>query len=474
MAVDWSEEMKGAKLGDQRQVKSVIRICAAVAAQPDLSLSAACGPAVRQAAHRIFKHEDTTVEALLAGHFEATAKRAEELPLVLIAQDTTAFVYGQSQIVGLAPINQKTKSQALYGHSALALTPGGTPLGVWHLSLWGAVDEAKSSAEGRNRAREDKASWKWFEGLEAIAARLPAGCEGLLIQDRESDIFDFLAEKRPERLHLLLRAAQDRRVEYEAAADTSEPGVSAHETRTERGLLFAVAAGAPLLGHCRVSVAGKPASGGKPAQPAREAELAVRVTEVRVQRPRKHTETALPEVPVWLVDATEVDPPEGVEPLRWVLVTTLSIPDLEAACRVLGYYSRRWLIERLHYTLKSGLGAEKLQIDDATSLSHALALYYVVAWRLLFLTHTARENPEAPALTVLDSVEVEVLEAFTGKPVRTAAEAVLAIARLGGYEHYKNAPPPGVKTLWHGQIRLDGMRIGWQLARASQNRGKDL
>jgi hypothetical protein len=180
MATEWvEEEMKGVKLGDQRQVKSVIRICAAVAARPDLSLSAACGPAVRQAAHRIFKHEDTAVEGLLAGHFEATAQRAEELPLVLIAQDTTAFVYGQSQIVGLAPINQQTKSQALYGHSALALTPGGTPLGVWHLSLWGAVDEAKSSAEGRQRAREDKASWKWFEGLEAIAARLPEGCEGV-------------------------------------------------------------------------------------------------------------------------------------------------------------------------------------------------------------------------------------------------------------------------------------------------------
>jgi hypothetical protein len=471
MATEWAAaEMKGAKLGDQRQVKSVIRICAAVAAQPDLSLSAACGPAVRQAAHRIFKHEDTTVEALLAGHFEETAQRAADLPLVLIAQDTTAFVYGQSQIVGLAPINQKTTSQALYGHSALALTPGGTPLGVWHLSLWGAVDEAKSSAEGRKRAREDKASWKWFEGLEAVAARLPTGCEGLLIQDRESDIFDFLAEKRPPRLHLLLRAAQNRRVEYERA----EAGVSAGETRTERGLLFDVAAGAPLLGHCRVTVAAKPASGGKPAQPTRQAELAVRATEVQVQRPHKHTETALAGVSVWLLEASEVNPPEGVEPLRWVLLTTLPLPDLEAACRVLGYYSRRWLIERLHYTLKSGLGAEKLQIDDAVSLAHALALYYVIAWRLLFLTHTAREHPDAPATTVLATDEVAVLEAFIGKPIRTAAEAVLAVACLGGYEHYQNAPPPGVKTLWRGQVRLDGMRLGWQLAHASPNREVDL
>jgi hypothetical protein len=259
-------------------------------------------------------------------------------------------------------------------------------------------------------------------------------------------------------------------VEYE----TAEPSVTARETRTERGLLFEVAAGAPLLGHCRVAVAAKPASGGKPAQPARQAAVAVRATEVRVQRPHKHTETALTGVSVWLLEASEVDPPEGVEPLRWVLLTTLPLPDLEAACRVLGYYSRRWLIERLHYTLKSGLGAEKLQIDDAVSLAHALALYYVIAWRLLFLTHTAREHPDAPAATVLDADEVEVLEAFVGKPVRTAAEAMLAIARLGGYEHYQNAPPPGVKTLWQGQVRLDGMRLGWQLAHAAKPRAVDL
>jgi len=478
MSEDWAtKEMKGAQLGDQRQVKSVIRICAAVAAQPALSFSAACGPAVRQAAHRIFAHADTTVEGLLAGHFTATAARAATLPLVLIAQDTTAFVYGQAQIVGLAPVSQSTKKHALFGHSALALTPDGTPLGLWHLSLWGAPEVAPSRAAGRQRAREEKASWKWFAGLEAIAARLPTGCEGVLIQDREGDIFDFLAHERPPRLHLLLRAAQDRRVEYEAAATTATaatPGVSAAETRTERGLLFAVAAGAPVLGTCRVAVAGKPAAGGKPAQPAREAELALRVTEVRVQRPHKHTEATPAEVAVWLLDATEVHPPEGVEPLHWVLLTTLPLPDLEAACRVLGYYARRWLIERLHYTLKSGLGAEKLQIDDATSLAHALAVYYVAAWRLLHLTHTAREHPDTPATTVLAADELEVLAAFVGQPVRTVGDAVLAVARLGGYEYYQNAPPPGVKTLWQGQIRLDGLRIGWQLAKASSNQRHDL
>lgn len=475
MHEDWAtEEMRGAKLRDQRRVKSVIRICTRLAAHPDRSFSAACGPAVRQAAHRILEHPATSAETLLAGHFAATAARAEGLPLILIAQDTTAFVYGQQQIVGLAPVNQRRQSQALRGHSALAMTPGGTPLGLWHLALWGAEPEPQSPQTGRERPREEKESWKWFAALEAVAQRLPAESEGLLIQDREGDIFDFLAAERPTRLHLLVRAAQDRRLEYEplpeapAELATGAETTPVAATRTEQGTLFAVAGGAPLLGHCHVTVARRSAGAGQPAVPTREAALAVRVTEVRLQRPRKHSTSPHSEVRVWLVCATETTPPPGVEPLQWVLLSTLPVENLETACRVLGYYARRWVIERLHYTLKSGLGAEKLQMDDAVSLAHALALYYVVAWRLLFLTYTARENPDAPAATVLEADELAVLEAATGQPVRTVGAAVTAIARLGGYEPYRNGPPPGVKTLWQGQIRLDGMRLGWQLARQPQ------
>ena len=154
------------------------------------------------------------------------------------------------------------------------------------------------------------------------------------------------------------------------------------------------------------------------------------MTEAPRPRPRRHSTAAQAELPVWIICATEVNPPPGVEPLQWVLLYTLPVADLEAACRVRRYYSRRWLVERLHYTLKSGLGTEKLQIDDAVSL----ALYYVVAWRLLYLTYTAREKPEAPATTVLDADELAVLEAATGKPVPTVAAMVTAISRLGGYQ----------------------------------------
>ncbi len=38
------------------------------------------------------------------------------------------------------------------------------------------------------------------------------------------------------------------------------------------------------------------------------------------------------------------------------------------------------------------------------------------------------------------------------------------IAILGGYQYYRTAPPPGVKSLWLGWITLTGMVAGWRLA----------
>jgi hypothetical protein len=465
MHEDWAaEEMEGATLHDRRCVRSVIRICTAVAARPDLSFSAACGPAIRQAAHRIFEHERTSVAALLEGHFEATARRCEGLPLVLIAQDTCVFVYDQQQILGLGSVNGSQRSGGLFGHAALAMTAAGTPLGLWHMAFWGAY-EVPGAAGGGAGSLAEKESRKWDHGLEAVAKRLPEGSQGLLIQDREADIFDFLAAERPARLELLVRARHDRNIEYEALTGPPAGGEAATACRTERGKLFAVAASAPIAGYCNVRLPRQSARGRNPARPSREARLEVRVTEVRLQQPRQGSAAAQAELSVWVVCATEVEPPAGEKPVHWVLLCTLPVQTLADACRMLGYYARRWVIERLHYTLKSGLGAEKLQIDDAVSLSHALSLYYVVAWRLLHLTYTAREDPDWPAAEILDEDEIAVLAAHTGRRVATAREALTEIARLGGYQPYRSAPPPGVKALWQGQRQLESMVLGWRLAR---------
>ncbi len=85
----------------------------------------------------------------------------------------------------------------------------------------------------------------------------------------------------------------------------------------------------------------------------------------------------------------------------------------------------------------------------------------------------ARATPEAPALQVLQTEEVEALVAHFDKKKRLRAEhvtirqATLWIARLGGHLNRKGDGMPGVRTLWRGlqalSLLVAGIRAGQQL-----------
>jgi len=453
-----AREFGGATLKDARRVRSLQRIAAALAEYPHRSLTAACGSARRQAAHRLFEHPKTTIDALLAGHYARTAERCRDLPLVLVAQDTCFFVYRQAQIVGLAQVNQSQKSRALVAHGALALTPDGTPLGIVALDCWGEDLTAPPRRPGTRLPVEERESQKWREAFEAVARRLPQAGRVLVVADREADIGYYLTLPRPPGVHHLVRVAQNRVVT--APGDTG---------LAERQQLFTAVAAAPVLGLHAVSVPRRKSATQQIMLPAREATVEIRMQAIGLRPSGKdgvHTEA-------WVIQARELDPPEGEPPLHWVLITTEPVPGFPGACLMVGYYARRWVIERLHFTLKSGLGVERLQIDDAESLKHALAVYYVVAWRLLHLTYLAREQPDAPADAAFEADELTVLAGATQREVGTLGAAILALAELGGWQRYRTAPPPGVTSLWVGWITLRGMVQGYRLALARGSRSYD-
>ena len=136
------------------------------------------------------------------------------------------------------------------------------------------------------------------------------------------------------------------------------------------------------------------------------------------------------------------------------------------------YYSYRWLIERYHFVLKSGCGLEKLQLETAERLHRALATYSIVAWRLLWLTYEARENPDSPCDRVLEAHEWQALYCYSHKtpvpPITTPSlhEAVVMIAKLGGFLARKSDGEPGVKTIWRGLRRLHDIASAWKLLHA--------
>lgn len=103
--------------------------------------------------------------------------------------------------------------------------------------------------------------------------------------------------------------------------------------------------------------------------------------------------------------ALEENPPNGVQAISWLLLTTLEISGFDDAARCVKWYTYRWLIELYHYTLKSGCGIEKLQLETARRISMALATYSIVRERLLWLTYEARLHPDLPCDTVLEAHE---------------------------------------------------------------------
>jgi hypothetical protein len=444
----WAEEeMADARLCDERFRTNLARMVEALHDQCGAHFSAAVGPALRQSAVRLLSDEDTRLDKLLAGHLQQTLRRCQTYERVLVAQDTTSLNFSSHPATeGLGPISDKQGVHGLLVHDTLVVSPEGLPLGApWALTWARASEEDAPLTHRRERPITQKESNRWLKICRRVQLEfepyLEAGGRVTLVQDREADIFELLALPRHPNLDLIVRAAHPRTVEIVAEG--------------KRSALFQAVEAAPVLGEYAVRV---PAQTG---QPERVALLKVRVTQVRIQPPRQGVGHTQEPIAIWVVQASE----GTAKGLNWTLICTREVTTFEAACEVVRDYKARWGIERLHLTLKSGCNVERLQMDDVHTLVNGLALYLVVAWHLLYLTHLGRICPLLPAEAVVTGSELEVLCSCAPHPVTTVAEVIREIARLGGYTPYRNARPPGVQVLWRGLRRLEDMTAGWLLAR---------
>jgi hypothetical protein len=80
-------------------------------------------------------------------------------------------------------------------------------VGLVDAEIW-TRSEGRVAAR-RQRALEDKESRRWLLGCQAAASVLSEATSVTMVADRESDIYLLFARK-PERLDLIVRAAQDR------------------------------------------------------------------------------------------------------------------------------------------------------------------------------------------------------------------------------------------------------------------------
>ena len=113
---------------------------------------------------------------------------------------------------------------------------------------------------------------------------------------------------------------------------------------------------------------------------------------------------------MWALQAKEINPPPGAEPIDWVLLSDWKIDSLKMARRLVQWYGLRWGIECWHQVLKDVCGVETRQMKDARPLSRALVLDMIVAWRVLLLCRLGKSHPHLPASVLYSPEELAILE----------------------------------------------------------------
>ena len=118
-------------------------------------------------------------------------------------------------------------------------------------------------------------------------------------------------------------------------------------------------------------------------------------------------------------------------------------------------YASRWLIEDFHKALKTGLRAEKRQLQTAARLFAAVTLLSVVALALVDLREKSRLEPDLPAGAAgLTATDLRVLRHQSRRLLDMVRAVYLALAALGGHLGRKGDGPSGWQTRWLGRCSL--------------------
>ena len=442
------DHFAGAQLGDQRRSKRLVTLAEQFLARPHGTLPDKIpDPYQLDAAYRFFRTDDATPDAIQEPHRQRTRLQLERTDeVVLIAHDGTELNFTGLDVPDLGVL-AGPGARGFLAHNSLALTPTGRILGLLHQILFTPQKASRKASKSARRHDPRKASVLWRDALEAIGPT-PPGARWVHLADRGADVTEFLDYADEHRMEYVVRVNHNRRV---VVGDTT--AAKLHESLRNQA----------ELGRRTQEVC---AQAGCPGRSATVAISALSLSLVAPRQPRGR-ERGVP-LPVTAIRVWEVDPPAGVEPLEWLLVTNVPGTDAKSAWERADWYARRWTVEEYHKGLKTGLGLEELQLTTKTGLQNALALLSVVAVGLVMLRELARDpaTAEQPIAGWVPPSWVAVLSQWrhgTGGQLTTVKEWTGALARLGGHQNAKHLGPPGWLTLLRGWTRLQPMIDGWEL-----------
>lgn len=447
--MDWiTQEYGSINIGDERLNKRAKQLLKRFSDTPLESIPERCkGWAETKATYRFFENDLVTAKKVIKPHRLATLNRIKEHPIVLLLQDTTTLNYsGQKERVDTGPI-QQDNVRGLFLHPTLAVTPNRECLGLIDYEQWAREKLAHQSAEERkaerhSKAIKDKESYRWVRGYKKATklSKVIPDTQFIYIADREGDIYDIYHEAATNfargSADWVIRATFDR-----AIFDETQPK---NRNRLKKSVKASSGMG---------KVTFTTSSFGN--RKKREVTQDVFVKEVTLLPPREKAKAGFAPVKVTTIIATETNPPPGEKAVEWTLLTSVPISSLEAALQVIQWYLCRWQIEIFFKVLKSGCTIEKLQLNEKQRFDPCLALYLIVAWRILFMTMAGRAYPSLSSECLFEPIEwqtayVMIYEKSPPKEPPALKDMLRMIARLGGFLGRKHDGDPGPTVMWKG------------------------
>jgi hypothetical protein len=403
---------------------------------------------------RLMNRPETTHEAVLEPHRQLTLERMRKTDqVVLVLHDTTELDYsGLLSIRDLGPLGGGL-NRGFLCHNSLAFDPQRHEvLGVANQILHRRRHVGRQEKVRAKRERLDRESRLWINGIAAVGPA-PAGCCWIHVADRGADSFEFLGRDWGPTEGFVMRSKVNRVIRR---------GHDVHQVADDsaKDYLHTYVRGLPLRGRREIVVSARPG------QPQRTAVVAASFAPVLLCPP--HVRRGIYEkrpLPLWVVRIAEIDPPKGVKPLEWLLLTNRKVGTLQDAWERADWYECRWVIEEYHKAKKTGCAIEELQFTSSAALKPMIALLSVVAVTLLNLREASRrpDAKERPATDLVDARYVHVLSAWRYKKIRmdlSIHDFFYAVARLGGHQNRKHDHRPGWLVLWRGWMALQHMLDG--------------
>jgi hypothetical protein len=413
-------------------------------------------------AYRLLSNDQVDPQEILRPHLAWTFQQARSLPVVLCVHDDTQLDFGgRSGIRGMGIIGDG-RGQGLVQHGVLAVLPDKRLLGILDLR-WFAAERTPAGEPRRARQKRWTTRDVWPEAIGHIGL-WAAGAQMIHVGDRAADLYRFMHEARKLGHGFVVRAMHDRTVD----------GTAEH--------LWEKLPRQPRLGSMHVQLGAQGDERGLRARrAARAADLTIRAAPIKLAPPEAdpRTKGAVP-LELWAVYLVEENPPQGVEPVEWMLITSLEVTTLEQAQTIIGYYTCRWVIEEWHRCLKEGCRIEASQLDDGRDIQRLGAVLAVVAVRLLQMRDLAdAQTPAADAPEALRDLVPPLYVAIVAGLAKSVPESLTprlfwrTVARRGGYLGRKHDPRPGWKVIWRGWSDIVQMVRGAELYQRLMPDGKN-